>query len=276
MGGSTNACPMSRFSSESIYDLTTPACQRLEQNSVLNSLFLGKYTLQEYRQVLILLYQFYSVIEYRLVQMGMGNHAGPLFYTHLKTPLLEADLDVLEYPAKSCPLPLRMGLSTREFTMNEALGSWFVLEQASATWSRLNRLLKRRYGIDGSTGLAFFTNYGNRFDFFWEDYFYFLQSHLRGSTAIAEFIHCAERTAVLLDRWLETGFSGQDRPEDHWQSLESAIIWEEPEDAPPPGTIAEDSLATDLQNRSSPGAEARARRSRLEAFAREQLRKGES
>ena len=32
----------------------------------------------------------------------MGNLAGPLFYTHLKTPLLEADLDVLGVSSPTC------------------------------------------------------------------------------------------------------------------------------------------------------------------------------
>lgn len=259
---------VSRLSSDSLYALTAPACQKLEDNRLLNDLFLGKLSMDQYCSALQLLFQFYSLVEQRLVQMGMGNLAGPLFYTHLKTPLLEADLDVLDCPTNLAPPASPPPATVRERAIGEGLGAWFVLEQASATWSRLNRLLKRRYGLDGSTGLAFFTNYGNRFDFFWEDFFFFLQGHLRQPPEVERFAASAELTATLLDQWLEQEPSSSSENQALWHTIEKQIL------APDYIESQPEQKASVLGN--SAFAEARARRSRLEAFARDKLQQHSS
>jgi heme oxygenase len=67
---------------ERTVEQTSAAYQRLEGNPVLNALFQGKCSLEDYRDILVLLYQFYSGFEYKLVQSGTGKLAGTLFYTH--------------------------------------------------------------------------------------------------------------------------------------------------------------------------------------------------
>lgn len=145
-------------------------------------------------------------MEKQLVQCGMGNLAGPLFYTHLKTPLLEADLDVLEISSHTCDFVQEMEWQDPPSHLLSALGVWFLLERAHFSWGRLNKLLKRRYGLDAATGLAFFTNYGNRFEFFWEDFLLFLQSQVHTPDQAEEFFQAVEATSLKLDEWLTRGF----------------------------------------------------------------------
>lgn len=214
---------------------TAEASALLEDNPVLSRLFQGRCSLLQYRCILRLLHRFYSTTEQSLVQVGMGDRAGPLFYTHVKTPLLEADLDVLECAASDCP-PDQGGDPSRLRVASpiEALGAWFILERAAFSWGRLNKLLKRRYGLDAATGLAFFTNYGNRLDFFWEDFLLFIQSQVFTEADADTFFRAAEKTARALDQFLREGFktcTGSDASEA--ESLQESPRRSRP--LPPPG-----------------------------------------
>ncbi len=183
------------------------AFELLENNPVLSRLFQGQCSLPQYRCILRLLHRFYSATEQSLVQAGMGDRAGALFYTHVKTPLLEADLDVLECSTGDCLAEYGKDLPSPPINSPiQALGAWFVLEHATFSWGRLNKLLKRRYGIDAATGLAFFTNYGNRLEFFWEDFLLFIQSQVFTEAEADSFFETARQTARALDRFLREGF----------------------------------------------------------------------
>ncbi len=185
---------------------TADQLQRLEENHALNALFQGKCTLDQYLQILAAFFHFFSIYEARMVKAGTGEIAGSLFYTHLKTPLLEADLAALDYRILACPLPSAFGLDHAGISPIEALGSWYILEKATSGWSRLTKLLKRRYGLDAATGLAFFNNYGSRFEIFWDEFHLFITSQVRYPTDEREFTRSASDTVTALNRWIDNRF----------------------------------------------------------------------
>jgi heme oxygenase len=160
-------------------------------------------TLETYRRRLEQFYGFYAPVEERLF-----NHSSPLaawlsLEPRRKTPLLQADLSALGYPA-AARLPLCTNLP-RLVSSAECFGCLYVLEGATLGGVIISRHVQQKLGVLPSAGGAFFGGYGDRTGAMWQA----CRSAMTAFSSDADdqdvVVASARATFLALQQWCEKG-----------------------------------------------------------------------
>lgn len=189
------------------YDPSAGIFQRLKANTAdlherIESrleIFSPGYDVQTYTRLLERFYGFWQPLETELCKLS-GLAASTLdLESRLKAHLLEADLRRLGAE------PERLARCTRlpgVQTFFAGLGCMYVLEGSTLGAQFIARHLRERFGIDESSGGAFFNAYGGSAGKRWSDFRTFLISHA-GTGPDDEIVGAARETFEALDEWLE-------------------------------------------------------------------------
>jgi heme oxygenase len=151
---------------QALRDETAPFHRRLETHRLLRRLLARDLAMHEYVAVLEKLYGFYRPLERRLAAQTGWVDLGLDFAERVKTPLLAADLAVLGVRRERLPLahtaPVIHGLA-------EAVGCFYVLESSTLGGEVISRHVQRSLGLGASSGLGFFSCYGERVPAMWAE-----------------------------------------------------------------------------------------------------------
>ena len=176
--------------------------QRIEQCRPLTRLFATNYTLDEYRQLLIGLFGFYSVLEPMLLT-GLPDTARPLLESRRKTGWLAQDLTEFGLTSAQITTVPRHFRSPSPGNFAEQIGGWYVLEGATLGGQLIRRRLRQQFGPSIDNRLHFYSGYGDRTGRQWRLFQQFLNSSFSPSDYPALFRGATVTFTAMAD-WLES------------------------------------------------------------------------
>jgi heme oxygenase len=158
-------------------------------------------SIEEYRDILQKLWGFYKPLEV-LIANGKEWPLSLLnFDRRKKIPLLEYDLHILGYPSF---LPLCTDLP--ELTnFAQVLGCLYVLEGATLGGQIIARHIRKRLGLDQTTGCSYFCSYGAETNIMWNTFCHVLATYASSSAIENQILQAADATFVKFNAWLEEG-----------------------------------------------------------------------
>ena len=162
----------------------------------------------EYRDILGKLWGFYKPLE-ALIANGIEWPLSMLkFERRKKIPLLEHDLYVLGGAPSSLPICAKLP-ELADFS--QVLGCLYVLEGATLGGQVISRHIKKRLGLDQTTGCSYFCSYGAETANMWNTFCHILTTHASSSEIENQILQAAHSTFVTFNAWLEegTGNTGQ-------------------------------------------------------------------
>ncbi|HEY5006344.1 MAG TPA: biliverdin-producing heme oxygenase [Ktedonobacteraceae bacterium] len=159
-------------------------------------------SIEEYRDILQKLWGFYKPLE-ALIAHGIEWPLSALnFDQRKKTPLLEYDLHILG----STPSFLPICTDLPELAdFSQVLGCLYVLEGATLGGQVISRHIRKRLGLDQTTGCSYFCSYGAETNNMWNIFCHILATYASSSTIENQMLQAAHSTFVTFNAWHEEG-----------------------------------------------------------------------